>query len=100
VKTLSVKRYELVTDEALIRLEPSHSASRGFYWLFNLVVAFFDGSMSTETPMDLVIRDRHSKDVVYRDGTFWGAEGVAVAEEAKRVIDVLGVNGYVRRQTS
>ena len=50
--------------------------------------------------MDLVIRDRYSRDVLYRDGTYWGEDGVAVAIEAKRVIDTLGVSGYVTRQTS
>lgn len=95
-----MKRYELTTDEAVIRLEPSRSAARGLFWLWNLFLAFFDGSIDGGTPMDLVIRDKRSRDVLYREGTFLGAEGVAMAEEAKRVIDSLGVNGYVRRQES
>ena len=93
-----MKRFELTTDEALVRLEPSHSAQRGLNWLINLFLAFFDGSVDGGTPLDLVIRDRYSREVLHREGTFWGAEGVAAAEEAKRVIDSLGVSGYVRRQ--
>lgn len=88
----------MTTDEALVRLERSHSPLRGLYWLMNLLLALFDGSVDGGTPLDLVIRDRYNREILYREGTFWGAEGVAAAEEAKRVIDSLGVNGYVRRQ--
>ena len=95
-----MKRYELSTAEALIRLEPSHSGQRGLYWVFNLVFGFLGGAVDGDTPMDLVIRDRHTRDVLYREGTFSGAEGVVMAEEAKRVIDSLGVTGYIRRQES
>jgi hypothetical protein len=94
-----VKRYELTADDALIRLEPSHSGMRGFYWLFNVVVFFLDGWLDADTPLDLVIRDPDSRAVLYRKGSFSGAEAIAAATEAKRVIDSLGVDGYVRRET-
>jgi hypothetical protein len=95
-----MKKFEIKSNEAIVSLEASRSwMIQGIYWLLTAVFAIFDGSFSpTDPPMNLVIRDVNSKKVRLKEGPYFGAEGVAMAGEASRVIEVLGIEGYIHRQ--
>lgn len=74
---------------------------QGVYWLITSAIVLFDGSyVGTDPPLELVVRDRQSHRVLYRKGPFHGTEAVNEADEAARVINVLGIRGYVDRESS
>jgi hypothetical protein len=73
---------------------------QGVYWLIVSAIALFDGSFAgTDPPLDLVLRDPHDRRVLYRRGPLHGAEAVEDSKEAARVIQVLGVQGYIDRES-
>jgi hypothetical protein len=95
-----VRKYIEVTDDAEITLESSRNpVLQGLYWLISSAIVLFDGSyVGTDPPMDLVVRDREGHRVLYRKGPLHGADAVSEAQEAARVIRVVGVQGYVARE--
>jgi hypothetical protein len=96
-----MQHYEVTTSETIVRLEYSRSWIHGvFYSLFTLIVFVLDGSPPSDPPMSLVVRERVSGKVLYSDGPYFGAAGVDACNEALRVIEVLGVQGYIAREES
>jgi hypothetical protein len=97
-----VRKYAELAEDAEITLESSRNpALQGAYWLITAAIALFDGSfMGTDPPVDLVVRERPSGRIVYRKQSLHGADAVSEAQEAARVIRVIGVRGYVDREST
>jgi hypothetical protein len=91
-----------MTDDAEITLEANRSPLlQGAYWLITAAIALFDGSfVGSDPPLDLVVRERPSGRIVYRKQSLHGAEAESEAQEAARVIRVMGVQGYVDRESA
>lgn len=88
-----------MTYEAEITLDASRNWFRQVvHWVAITALSIFDGSfMGSESPLDLVVRDRRTRKVVYKAGPCHGADAVQEAQEAARVIRVIGVGGYVNQ---
>ena len=97
-----MNQYQVVTEDAIVSLESSRAwFLQGLYWLLTAAIALFDGSfVGNDPPLRLVVRDRRSGEILHREGPYFGAEAVAAADEAARVIRVLGVQAYIRREES
>jgi hypothetical protein len=96
-----VPRYAETIDDAVISLEPTRSPlRRGAYWLLTSAILLSDGSyVGGDPPVDLVVRDPQTGRVLHRNGPLHGADAVARAQEAARVIRVLGVAAYIERES-
>ena len=94
-------KYTELTDEAEISLDASqHWLMQGVYWVLTAAIAIFDGSYAgSDPPLDLVVRDRRTGKVVHKAGPYHGAEAVQEAQEAARAIRVIGIQGYVNRES-
>lgn len=97
-----MNKYQVVADDAMVSLESSRSwFLQGLYWLLTAAIVLFDGSfVGSDPPLRLTVRDRRSGKLLHCEGPYFGAEAVAAADEAARVIRVLGVQGYIRREES
>jgi hypothetical protein len=95
-----VKKYMELTDEAEIALEANRNAVlQGLYWVVAAAIAIFDGSFAgTDPPLEMVVRDRSTGQVVHRAGPFYGATAVQEAHEAAGAIRVIGIEGYLHRE--
>ena len=91
-----------MTDEAEITLEANRNPLlQGAYWLITAAIALFDGSfVGSDPPVDLVVRERSSGRIAYRKQSLHGAEAVSEAQEAARAIRVIGIQGYVDRESA
>jgi hypothetical protein len=94
-------KYTELTDEAEISLDASRNRLlQVVYWVVTAAVALFDGSyVGSDPPLDLVVRDRRTGKVVHKAGPYHGAEAVQEAQEAARSIRVIGIQGYVNRES-
>lgn len=97
-----MRKYAEITDEAEITLEANRNpVLQVVYWLMTAAIALFDGSfVGSDPPVDLVVRDRPSGRIVYRKESLQGAEAVSEAQKAARAIRVIGVQGYVDREST
>jgi hypothetical protein len=95
-----VKHYQIELDDVVIRLESSRMwLLQGVYWLITTLLVLFDGSFAgTDPAVEVVIRDKGTRRKLYKEGPYFGSAAVAAAEEAARVIRVMGVDGYIRRE--
>jgi hypothetical protein len=96
-----MKKYTELTDEAEITLDASRDWLRqGVYWVATTAAVVFDGSfIGSDPPLDLVVRERSTGKVVHMAGPYHGAEAVQEAQEAARVIRVIGIQGYVNPES-
>ena len=97
-----MKRYTELTADAEITLEARRLwPLQAFWWIVSAVVFIFDGSPpDANSPLNVTVRDRRSNRVVYSKGPYIGAEAVAAAKEAARVIGSLGLQGFLNRERS
>ena len=96
-----MKEYSELTDEAEVSLVSSRNRLvQGVYWLVTSAIAIFDGSyIGSDPPLDLVVRDRRTGQVVHKAGPYHGAQAVREAQETARAIRVIGIQGYVNRES-
>jgi hypothetical protein len=64
----------------------------------NIIGFYLSGEQALFAPVKVVIRDRVSGKVLYSEGPYEREVAVLVAEEASRVVKVLGVQGYLDRE--
>lgn len=85
-------------EDAVVTLEPHTGWRQGLHWAVSALLAIFDGDTPESAPRSakVVIRNRHSGRVLYSEGPYDSEVAELVADEAVRVIRVLGVEGYIR----
>lgn len=95
-----MKTYTELTDEAEVSLHSSRNPLlQGLFWVVTAAIAIFDGSfVGSDPPLDLVVQDRRTAEIVHRAGPYHGAEAVQEAQEAARAIRVIGIQGYLNRE--
>jgi hypothetical protein len=94
-------QYREVVDDVVVVLEPHTGWRQGFHWTVSVLLAVFDGDTPEPSPPSekVVIKYRDSGRMLYSEGPYDAEVARLIADEAVRVIRVLGVDGYMRRES-
>jgi hypothetical protein len=92
--------YRQAVGDAVVALELHTGWRQGIHWVVTALLAIFDGDTPEATPKSakVVIKSSDSGRLLYSEGPYDSEVAQLVADEAVRVIRVLGVDGYIRRE--
>jgi len=98
---VDASQYREDLGDSVVTLESHQGWREAIHWVISTVLVFFDGDTPEAGPWSarVVIRRSGSGRVLYSEGPYDADVARLAADEAVRVIRVLGVDGYIRRET-
>jgi hypothetical protein len=93
----STHPFRKVTDDAVVTIESSRTTFlQGLYSMAFCFGAIFGGSMlGAGVPVNVVVRDCYTDQVVYSQGPYFENDADTVANEIYRAIQIFGLQAFM-----